>query len=215
MNISQEGIDLIKEFEGFRSNAYRCPAGVVTIGIGTTVYANGQRVQMGDTITEKEAERELRSAIKVYEDAVRRNVTVPLTQGQFDALVSFTYNCGVGALEASTLLKKLNYKDYQGAANELPKWNKGGGRVLPGLVRRREAEKVLFLKSDSPLVGSIPKESEEEKATWLKLVPNNRSFKLKAYNGGDLVEEVELKDLDKRTLIAALNKYPNAVNVLS
>jgi len=140
MRISQTGIDLIKQFEGFRSKAYICPAGVLTIGYGST----GKHVQPGMSINTAYGEKLLREDVSRFESAVNRLVTVPMSQGQFDALVSFAFNVGEGALAKSTLLRKLNAGDYAGAAHEFKRWNRGGGRVLAGLVRRREAEAKLF-----------------------------------------------------------------------
>lgn len=140
MRTSDKGIDLIKAFEGLRLNAYRCPAGVPTIGYGHT-----KDVVMGTKITAEDAEELLRGDLEVFEDGVAEAVKLSLTQGQFDALVSFSFNLGVGALRKSTLLKKLNMGDIEGAADEFLKWNRAGGKVLPGLVKRRKAERELFL----------------------------------------------------------------------
>jgi lysozyme len=146
MNISESGINLIKSFEGLRLQPYLCPAGVATIGYGCTHYANGETVTLDDDpITIRDADALLRGTLKSYEQAVNEVVTVPLTQGQFDALVSFAYNIGIGKLKGSTLLRKLNAGNYRGAAAEFDKWTHGGGQVLPGLVKRRAAEKALFL----------------------------------------------------------------------
>ena len=139
MQISKAGLDLIKQFEGLYLKAYRCPAGVPTIGYGHTAG-----VAMGQTITQQQADDYLRRDVRQFERAVARLVTVPLTQGQFDALVSFAFNLGEGALAQSTLLRLLNTGDYAGAAAQFDRWNKAGGRVLPGLVRRRAAERALF-----------------------------------------------------------------------
>ena len=139
MQISKAGLDLIKQFEGLYLNAYRCPAGVPTIGYGHTAG-----VAMGQTITQQQADDYLRRDVRQFERAVSRQVRVPLTQGQFDALVSFAFNLGEGALAQSTLLRLLNAGDYAGAAAQFDRWNKAGGRVLPGLVRRRAAERALF-----------------------------------------------------------------------
>ena len=138
---SQAGIDLIKEFEGCVLTAYKCPAGAWTIGYGHT-----SEVCEGQTITQAQAEAYLKTDLVTYENAVNNYVTAALNQNQFDALVSFAYNCGTGALKTSTLLTLLNNGDYTGAANQLDLWNKGGGQVLAGLVRRRAAEKALFLE---------------------------------------------------------------------
>jgi lysozyme len=140
----QKGLDLIKSFEGLRLDAYICPAGVPTIGYGTT-KVNGQSIKVPSTITESQANDYLKSDVKSFEQAVNSAVSVPVTQNQFDALVSFTYNLGPGNLRSSTLLKKLNARDYAGAADEFPKWNKSGGKELAGLTRRRNAERDLFL----------------------------------------------------------------------
>lgn len=137
---SAEGIDLIKSHEGLRLNAYLCPAGVLTIGYGhtATVYPNM-------AITTSQAETLLTEDLRKFEDAVSKYVTVPISQNQFDALVSFSFNVGVGAFRGSTLLRLLNNKRYRQAANEFDRWVNGGGVRLPGLVRRRREEKELFL----------------------------------------------------------------------
>lgn len=146
MKISATGINLIKSFEGLRLKAYDDGVGVWTIGYGTIKYPNGVRVKTGDSCTSQQAEDYLRSDLSAFESAVNRLVTAKLTQNQFDALVSFTYNLGVTNLSKATLLKKLNAGDYQGAADQFLVWNKAGGKVMKGLVRRREAERSLFLK---------------------------------------------------------------------
>ena len=139
MRINEAGLNLIKDFEGCRLKAYLCPAGVWTIGYGHT-----QGVKPDMVINQLQAERFLIQDLKRFEDAVTSLVKVPITPNQFSALVSFAYNVGTGALYDSTLLRKLNKKDYKGAANEFLRWNKAGGKVLPGLTRRRLAEKDLF-----------------------------------------------------------------------
>jgi len=140
MQLSRPGLELIQRHEGLRLKAYLCPAGVPTIGYGST-----RGVKMGDEITRAQATELLMADIERFEDAVRRAVEVTLNQHEFDALVSFAFNVGAGALQRSTLLRKLNAGDRQGAADELLRWTRGGGRVLPGLVRRREDERALFL----------------------------------------------------------------------
>lgn len=137
---SRPGVEVIKRFEGLKLEAYRCPAGVLTIGYGHT----GADVKEGMRITEEQAEEFLRSDLRHIERRVQQLVTAPLTQGQFDALVSFAYNVGLGALERSTLLKRLNAEDYRGAAAQFGLWTRAAGRDLPGLVRRRRAERELF-----------------------------------------------------------------------
>lgn len=145
MKTSNLGINLVCGFEGLRLKAYDDGVGVWTIGYGTTVI-NGVKVKKGDTCTAEQAKSYMAQDLKKFESAVNTAVKVPLNQNQFDALVSLTYNIGNGAFKSSTLLKKLNAKDYKGAAAEFPKWNKAGGRVLAGLVKRRKAEMELFLK---------------------------------------------------------------------
>ena len=143
MKTSDVGIELIKKYEGCVLKAYKCPSGVWTIGYGHT---NG--VKSGMQITKAQALDYLKQDLSVFEKAVTNYVKVPLNQNQFDALVSFSFNCGAGALKTSTLLQKLNSSDYNGAANEFLKWNKSKGKVLNGLVRRRQEEKELFLKTN-------------------------------------------------------------------
>lgn len=143
MRISQAGIDLIHEFESFSATAYLCPAGVWTIGWGTT-RVNGRPVTQGMTTTREQADAWFAEDLRGFEQCVLDAVKVPLTQSQFDALVSFTYNVGCGAFRRSTLLRMLNQGDEAGAAAQFARWNKGGGRVLAGLTRRREAESALF-----------------------------------------------------------------------
>ncbi|KQF82688.1 muraminidase [Acinetobacter pittii] len=146
MKTSNSGLNRIKGFEGKRLNAYDDGVGVWTIAYGTIKYPNGVRVKKGDTCTEQQAEDYLRNDLAKFEAAINKLVKVPLTQNQFDALASFTYNLGETNLANSTLLKRLNKGDYQGAADQFLVWNKAGGKVMKGLVRRREAERALFLK---------------------------------------------------------------------
>ncbi|MNG43661.1 Lysozyme RrrD [compost metagenome] len=146
MKTSNSGVALIKGFEGKRLVAYDDGVGVWTIGFGTIKYPNGVRVKRGDKCTEAQAEQYLRNDLIAFENTLNQLVKVPLNQNQFDALVSFTYNLGETNLRSSTLLKKLNAKDYKGAAAEFLKWNKAGGKVMNGLVKRRKAEMELFLK---------------------------------------------------------------------
>ena len=145
MQTSDKGIALIKQFEGCKLTAYQDSVGVWTIGYGWTQAVDGKPIRAGMTIKQETAERLLKTGLVSYESDVSRLVKVSLTQGQFDALVSFTYNLGARSLSTSTLLRKLNAGDYAGAADEFLRWNKAGGKVLNGLTRRREAERALFL----------------------------------------------------------------------
>lgn len=145
MKSSDDCLTLIKSSEGFSAEPYLCPAGKATKGFGSCFNEDGSPVTLNDApINEETAEDLLRITLLQYEDAVNEMVTVDLTQGQFDALVDFAYNIGIGALRKSTLLKLLNDGDYDGAGLEFRKWVKGGGRTLPGLVKRRAAEYELW-----------------------------------------------------------------------
>ena len=143
--INQAVLNLIKEFEGFRSKAYLCPAKVWTIGYGSTFYPNGRRVKSGDVIDHTQGEELLKATVKTFEEGVDRAVKVPLTNNQFLALVSFAFNVGLGAFRGSTLLRVLNRGNYQEAANQLLRWDRANGRRLAGLTRRRKAERSPFL----------------------------------------------------------------------
>jgi len=140
MKCNHAGKSIIKSFEGLRLQAYRCPAGIWTIGYGDT-----HNVTPGMVITEQEADERLDARLLEFEEAVSGMAPPFITENQFSALVSFAYNVGASALAGSTMLQKLNAGDIEGAAREFPRWNKSGGRVLNGLTRRRNAEKELFL----------------------------------------------------------------------
>lgn len=145
MKTGKDGKNLIKMYEGFSAFAYLCPAGVMTIGFGTT-RVNGKPIFENQKVTLDEANILLDQDLKKYEDAVNTLVKVQLTQNQFDALISFVYNLGADNFKKSTLLKKINANEFSEAAEEFIKWNKAKGKVLPGLTRRREAERLLFLR---------------------------------------------------------------------
>ena len=139
MKCSQEGLELIKKFEGCKLKSYKCPAGVWTIGYGHT-----EDIKEGDIVSPEEANKLLRADVFKFEEYVTDNVIVNLTQNQFDALVAWTFNLGVGNLRNSTMLKKLNNADYTSVPFEMKRWNKAGGKTLDGLIRRRNAEALLF-----------------------------------------------------------------------
>lgn len=148
MNISDEGLRLIKSFEGYHTRlkdgscaAYLCPAGVATIGYGCT-----EGVRLGMVWTAEQAEEALRREITKFENAVTKSVTVDINQNEFDSMVSLAYNIGVAGFQRSSILRRLNKGDRKGAALAFHLWNQGGGRVLPGLVSRRAREAALFLK---------------------------------------------------------------------
>lgn len=139
LKTSQEGIDLIKKHEGVRLHAYRDSVGIPTIGYGHT-----GGVKMGDVITQEQADAFLVQDLQDAEEGVIDAVNVEITQGQFDALVSFVFNLGINNLKNSTLLKLLNSGDYEGAANQFKRWTYAGGKQLAGLVIRRNDEAKLF-----------------------------------------------------------------------
>jgi lysozyme len=140
VKISKKGLDLIKVSEGLSLSAYKCPAGVLTIGYGHT----GNDVRSGMLITAVEASTLLTEDVSRFEVGVCEVINKPMTQGQFDALVDFAFNLGLGALRGSTLAAKFKAGDLSGASRELSKWVWGGGKMLSGLVKRREAARALF-----------------------------------------------------------------------
>lgn len=148
MKISQAGLDLIKEFEHFEPRKYLCPAGKITIAWGHVIRGNDI---FSEPITESQGEQLLRCDLEWVEHCIKHNVQVPLSQNEFDALCSFILNIGAAAFRGSTLLRKLNQGDRARAARELDKWNKVRGKILDGLIARREKEKRLFLTKEVAL----------------------------------------------------------------
>lgn len=142
MKTSQSGLDFIQDVEGCKLFAYLDTGGVWTIGVGHT----GPEVVQGLTCTMEQAMAWLAEDVREAEDAINKAVKVSLTQNQFDALVSFVFNVGVGAFLSSTLLKKLNAGDYEGAAGQFPRWNKDNGKEIAGLTKRRHLEQSVFQK---------------------------------------------------------------------
>ena len=143
MNLSQRGIDLIKQFEGYSSRAYPDPAtggAPWTIGYGTT-----KGVKPGMIITAEQAEKMLRDDVAKFESGVSSLITAPTTQGQFDAMVSLAYNIGLGNFGKSTLLKKHNARCYTCAADQFRVWNRANGKVMNGLTKRRAAEREVYM----------------------------------------------------------------------
>ena len=168
MRMSAAGLAIVKEFEGLRLKAYKCPAAVWTIGYGHTSAAGAPIVNPDLGITKDEAEEVLERDMEQYEAGVCKYVKVDLTQGQFDALVDFAYNAGVGALAKSTLLKRVNAGKFDEVPAEFMKWTKGGGKELPGLVRRRRAEVKLWrgLDTEKPVpVDEARAEPDQPKAS--------------------------------------------------
>lgn len=146
MKVSQNGINLIKKFEGFKSKPYLCAAGVATIGYGSTYYENGARVKLTDSpITEDWADQLLRNVLKQYELSVDVMTRDDISQNQFDALVSFAYNVGIQNFKTSTLLKRVNANPNDPDIKiQFARWIRAEGRILKGLVKRREIEANLY-----------------------------------------------------------------------
>ena len=138
-------LSIIKKHEGLRLKAYICPAGVPTIGYGSTRYPDGRKIQMGDVITENEAEQMLINDVRKFEAEILASVTTLLNDNQLSALISFVYNVGAFAFRKSTLRKKINAnRDDLTIKDEFMKWVRGGGKILPGLVKRRAEESKLY-----------------------------------------------------------------------
>lgn len=170
MKTSEAGVDLIKQFEGCKLTAYKCPAGVWTIGYGHTTAAGEPTVVEGMKITAVEATNILKRDLKTFEAGVDAAVKVELVQNEFDALVSFAFNVGLGAFQKSTLLRKLNAGDYAAVPGELMKWTKAGGKELPGLVRRRRAEAGMWRGVDDAAqdVRAVPDEPPQKRISESK-----------------------------------------------
>ncbi len=144
--MTEEGLDLIKLYEGYSSSAYLCPAAHWTIGYGAIWGLDGKRVtEDHPDISTEQASQLLKRDVRKSQVAVLRQIKVPLEDGQFDSLCSFVFNLGSGSLQSSTLKRKINRGDYLGAADEFPRWVFAGGRKLRGLVKRRSHEREMFL----------------------------------------------------------------------
>jgi lysozyme len=147
MKVNAEGYALIKKFEGCRLKSYRCPSGVWTIGFGNTFYENGMKVKEGDVITQQRAEELAKFIIDQFAVTIEPFIQKPLTDNQFSACVSLAYNIGTSGFKRSSVFKKLNINPNDPTiADSFRLWNKGGGKVLAGLVKRREAEIALYFK---------------------------------------------------------------------
>lgn len=144
MKTNQAGLNIIKEFEGLRLKSYKCPANVWTLGYGHTSMAGPPEVRPGMTITKAEAEEILRRDLRQYERGVLDAIKVELNPNQFAACVSLCYNIGIGAFKKSSVARFCNKKRWKDASDAFMLWNKAGGKVLPGLTRRRAAEVSLF-----------------------------------------------------------------------
>ena len=145
MKVNSEGYALIKRFEGCRLKAYKCPANVWTIGFGNTFYENGEKVKEGDVITQQRADELAKFIIDQFAVVIAPFIKQPLTENQFSACVSLAYNIGTGGFKRSSVFKKLNVNPLDATiADSFRLWNKGGGKVLPGLLKRRTAECKLI-----------------------------------------------------------------------
>lgn len=211
MSISQNGIDLIKSFEGLRLTAYKA---LVTEKYYTIGYGHyGSDVHPGQTITEKQAEDLLRKDLQAYVDGVNEGLKITVSQNQFDALVSLCYNIGISAFKSSSLLKRLNEGDVAGAASEFDLWIHSGGRVIDGLVNRRNKEQALFNAPSSNLKSNIKKEIKSDTKKTTKTLPN--TYKVKA---GDTLTKIANEYKEFGLTVAKIQKLnglknPNLIKV--
>jgi lysozyme len=173
MRTNKAGLNLIKEFEGFRTKAYKCPAGVWTIGYGHTSMAGPPAVKPGMVVSRTEAEAILRRDLKVFEDGVKSAIKVQLNSNQFSACVSLCYNIGVGAFSRSSVARFCNKGQWKKAADAFALWNKAGGKVLPGLTRRRAAEAALFSKNDVKAIEEVRPIVDEPKGKPMTMSTTN------------------------------------------
>jgi lysozyme len=151
MRMTDEGLALIRESEGFRAKAYRDPVGVWTIGFGHTSAAGPPQVFEGLTITPEQGRKILARDVEMFALGVAKALRAPVTDNEFSALVSFAYNVGLGAFQRSSVLRAVNAGDREAVPRRLQLWVKAGGRVFPGLVKRRAAEAALFMKGREAL----------------------------------------------------------------
>lgn len=199
MKTSEKGVELIKSFESLQLSAYPDPATggePWTIGYGHTSAAGPPKVFRGLRFTKSEADYTLQRDLVKFEAAVERLVKVPLAQNQFDALVSFAFNCGTGALEKSTLLKRVNEKRFDAVPAEFMKWTKANGKEMKGLVRRRRAEAALWRDVDEkdPLppqeTRAIPDAPKPSKS-MTKSTEGNASIIIGATAAGAAIKEAK------------------------
>lgn len=224
----EKGIALIKSFEGFESKPYKCPAGIPTIGYGATFYPGGKKVSMNDvSINESQATDLLKNMLGSFEQYVDSYSRDDISQNQFDSLVSFAYNLGPANLKSSTLLKKVNANPTDPSIRaEFMKWNKAGGKELPGLTRRRQAEADLYFNQTTPV--SISKLPTGTSLIVCAATPNeedaediSESLKSKGFNssylwipdyesGGKNMFRVYIKASDSSSLAKAKSQYADA-----
>lgn len=203
--------DLLQKFEGCKLSAYKCPAGIWTIGYGHTSAAGDPAVYEGLTITQEKAEQILARDLAKFERSVANSVTVELDQHQFDVLVDFAYNAGVGALQKSTLLKKVNAGDFDAVPAELMKWTKAGGKELPGLVRRRQAECAVWAMAhnhphEEPDHRSEPDPVPEvQQKTMLQSKQGNAAIATTAIGGLSAAQEITAQAQNATDLVGAIS----------
>lgn len=221
MRMSDEGRrDLLQKFEGCKLSAYKCPAGIWTIGYGHTSAAGDPAVYEGLTITQDKAEQILARDLAKFERSVANCVTVELDQHQFDVLVDFAYNAGVGALQKSTLLKKVNAGDFDAVPAELMKWTKAGGKELPGLVRRRQAECAVWAMAhnhphEEPDHRAEPDPVQAEPAkTMLESKQGNAAIATTAIGGLSAAKEVTAQAQDATDLVGTISALLHNQNFL-
>lgn len=194
MNISKSGLELIKKFEGLRLESYKVVPTEKYFTIGYGHY--GSDVKENEKITKAQAENLLKRDVKRFVDGVNDGLRVDVNQNQFDALVSFAYNVGLGAYKSSTLLELINKKDFDGASKQFARWNKSGGKVLNGLIKRRSEEQKLFDKK----VPEKPVVKQTVKKSYI-----THTIKL-----GETLSEIAKKYKVPMKEIQSINRIPNA-----
>lgn len=216
MRISQNCLEIIKKWEGFKLDAYIDPVGIPTIGYGTIRYPDGQKVKLGDKISEAEAEAFLKFEVDGTVESLNEILKeIKVSQNQFDAIVSLCYNIGVGAFKSSSVLRFLKEGDYKKAGESIDLWNKGTVNgvktVLPGLVKRRKDERDLFEKKGSDGTPIETEESPQDKVTKLEGFRDGKNNIIVAYDEKDKVIEILiLKSEIKEDLISTIQLYKNA-----
>jgi len=214
MNISQNCLDIVKKWEGFKLEAYLDPVGIPTIGYGTIRYPDTTRVKLGDRISEPQAEAFLKFEI----DATVKSLNVllqgiDLNQNQFDAVVSLCYNIGVGAFSGSTILRKLREGDFTAAAEAFKLWNKGtvNGKkvVIDGLTNRRADERALFARSGRAASPIVTEESPQDRVNRIEAFRDGHKTVLVAFADDTLIEILELEDSRVRELTETIGLYRN------
>ena len=187
MKTGEKGIDLITHFEGCYLDAYKDAVGIPTIG-----YGHIKNVHMGMTITQEQAIEFLKEDLAEAENAVEHYVNVDINQDQFDALVSWVFNLGSGNLSASTMLKRINAKEWQDVPYQIQRWNKAGGKVLKGLVRRRAAEALLWQSKDWKFYDDY-----DNAPSYKDSNNNNSTFLDKLSDKVDKLEDKLAESIDK------------------